>query len=338
MKSKLNSILLLSVIFSGVLSVSCQKEQITSKRNEIPANDLKIANMIKNFKTRGESGFKSTTEMTVDSAIWFIGASANFTYGNASHKSERTWSDSIFITLPVNNGKISEGVVFNKYEAAIDSLREIYQGRNEENKQLLSVGITTHSVSTNELVCKVTGTFAYGFPTTSFCNFNNADSYCFWYYWQYQAICDGNTGYSEVTDAAEETQKYIMRCKAVPAGNYWYENQITKYVPDPSAYPIDPTVAPGNYRYAHMYWNSSQYPNFNGCIPPDDLNFYLSKTKELINTDTTQGGLRLPGYSLIDIDIRGFIESNNSYTIYKHKADIKYGILHLSIDPPQSLE
>ncbi len=288
--------------------------------------------MIKNFKAKGESGLKSTAEMTIDSAIWYIGATANFTYGDASRETEKTWIDSVFISLPVNNGKISEGEVFNKYEQVIDSLRTIYQSKNEENKQLLAVAIETHSLNATSLICKVTGIFAVGIlPTNRPCTFNDIDSYCFWYLWQNHAICAGpNTSSTIITDAAEETEKRIMWCKGVPYGNYWYEPIITVRINEPTLYPVLPNAAKSNYRYAKLYWNSSQYPNMNGCIPPADLNFYLTKTKELINNETTLGGLRPAGYSLIDIDMWGISFLENGYTIYQHQANVRYGVLHVS--------
>lgn len=341
MKIRFNSILLLAIILSGILIVSCKKEQSPNVQNEIPANDLRLANMIKNFKAKGESGLKSTAEMSVDSAIWYIGATANFTYGDASHETERTWTDSIFITLPITNGKISEGEVFNKYEQVIDSLKTIYQSKNEENKQLLAVAVETHSLNATSLVCKITGIFAAGIlPTNRPCTFNDIDSYCFWYLWQNHAICAGpNTASTVVTDAAEETQKRIMWCKGVPAGNYWYEPIITVPIYDPTLYPVIPNATKSNYRYAKLYWNSSQYnnPDINGCIPPADLNFYLTKTKELINTETTQGGLRQPGYSLIDIDLWGISKIENGYTIYQHQANVRYGVLHVNPEEPLPL-
>ena len=75
----------------------------------------------------------------------------------------------------------------------------------------------------------------------------------------------------------------------------------------------------------------------NGCIPPDDLNFYLAKTKELINNETTIGGLRPTGYSLIDIDMWGETHIEQGFTIYQHQALVRYGILHFGINPPSSL-
>ena len=339
MKIKINPILLFVFVVSIIATTSCKKEQRTNTTEVISGNDLKLATMIENFKAKGESEFKSAAEMSIDSSLWYIGATANYTYGDPSHETDRTWTDSIFITLPVTNGKISEGEVYNKYEAVIDSLRTKYHAKNEENKQLLAVAIETHSLSATSLVCKVTGVFAYGWlPNNIPCTFNDIDSYCFWYLWQNHAICGGpNTASTTVTDAAEETQKRIMLCKGVPVGNYWYDPIVTVPIPDPTQYPVILGSSKSNNKYAKLYWNSSQYPNINGCIHPADLNFYLTQTKDLINTETTQGGLRPPGYSLIDIDMWGESHFSYGFTIYQHQANVRYGVLHLSIKPPESL-
>jgi len=341
MKTQFNFTFLLIILFAVSIIASCKKEQQANSPQNIPASDLKLATMLNSFKERGKSHLKSTAEMTIDSAIWYIGATANYTYGDASRETERTWTDSIFITLPITNGKISEGEVFNKYEQVIDSLRTIYQSKNEENKQLLAVAIETHSLNAASLVCKVTGIFAAGIlPTNRPCTFNDVDSYCFWYLWQNHAICAGpNTTSTVVTDAAEETEKRIMWCKGVPYGNYWYESIITISINDPTLYPVIPNVTKSNYRYAKLFWNSSQYnnPDINGCIPPADLSFYLAQTKQLINTETSVGGLRPAGYSLIDIDMWGLI-LQGTYTEYIHRATVRYGILHFSNDPRNSLD
>jgi len=341
MKIKFNSILLLAIILTGILSVSCKKEQSPNDQNEIPANDIRLANMIKNFKAKGESGLKTTAEMTIDSAIWYIGATTNFTYGDGSRETEKTWTDSIFISLPVSNGKISESEVFSKYQIVIDSLSSIYQAKIEENKQLLAITIQTHSLSTSALVCKVTGVFAYGYPVVPI-TFNSIDSWSFCKDYNNGGICDGsNYGTHPESDAAIETQKRIMYSKAVPAGNYWYEplpnNEGIIKIEDPTQYPIPtvPQAPPNNYHYAYLYWNSSQFhnPDINGCIPPVDLNFYLVKTKELIYNDTQHNGIRPVGSSFINITMWGDLIEMSQYQIYTHKAVVNYGILHVSPFP-----
>ena len=242
----------------------------------------------------------------------------------------------------MNNGKITESEVFNKYETVIQSLREKYQTLNEENKQLIAVTITTHSLSTTSLVCKVTSIFAFGFPTIP-TTFNPVDSWFFWKEIQ-GGICAGGINNSTTlqSDAAEETEKRIRYSHAVPCGNYWYESKTIVPIDDPTLYKIDPTNnTPGNHRYCYLYWNSSQYPDFNGCINPSDLNFYLSKTKELIYNDTDNNGIRPVGSSFIDIDMNGYSYTKQVQpfeTINEHQAKVYYGILHWNPNPPTPLD
>jgi hypothetical protein len=339
MQIKFNSILL-SIILSGILIVSCKKEQSPIDQNEIPANDLRLANMIKSFRAKGESGLKSTSEMSIDSAIWYISATANYTYGDPSYETERTWSESIFITLPVTNGKITEAEVYDKYEQIIDSLRLIYQKITDSNKQLIAVSVQAHDLNENSLECKVTGIFSSGQPIGVQCSFNDIDYWSFSKYWGNGGICGGiNQGTHPESDAAKEIQKRIKYCTPVPAGNHWYESPYNEVIDDPSLYPIIPNSDKTNFHYAYMYWNSSQYhnPDIEGCLSPSDLNFYLTKTKEWINSYTTVGGLRQPGYNYIDIEIEGEEKFVGGYTIYKHKAKVYYGILHFGVNPPEEL-
>ena len=104
-------------------------------------------------------------------------------------------------------------------------------------------------------------------------------------------------------------------------------------------HPIDPNVDPHNYGYSYLYWNSSQYPGFDGCISPQYLNFYLTKTKEYIYNDENNGGIRPVGNGLIDIDLWGMegIDYGNN-TLYFHQARVYYGILRLRPDPRAILD
>jgi hypothetical protein len=338
----LKNLLLLIILSAFSLLISCtkEKEQTKTSNDQIQVSDLKLSSMIKSFKARGESGLKNGYEMTIDSAKWYIGTATNYTYGDATRETEQTWADSCFVTIPVVNGKIPEYEVYVKYEEVIDNLRTIYQNKNEENKQLLSVSVIIHSIQAESLIFKVTGVFAYGGPIQVPCVFNDIDSWSYWKQYGNGGICGGiNWGTHPESDAAEETEKRIMACKGVPQGNYYYEElpfpESPKYITDPLVHPIF-NGDPNNYRYSHLYWNSNQYPNPNGCIPPGDLNFYLTKTKELIYSDKN-GGIRPVGSSLISIDMYGHEDNDQGFTIYEHNAIVRYGIIRFNPDPKQPL-
>lgn len=301
------------------------------------SSDTKVTNLIKNFKNSLNSGIRSDDSVRLDSAIWYLSATANYTYGDASFETEKTWTDEWDFTLNVSNNKISLSEIFNQYNDLIDELRQHYQNKDEVIKQLISISVKTTNVNETNVFCRASALFGFGGPTPISCSFDNSTSYSFWYYHHYNALCEGQS--TILTDAAEETQKRIMMCKGVPTGNYYYEEIPPIKIDDPTLYPISPNIPKNNYHYAHLYWNSSEYSNFNSCLIPEDLNFYLNATKNLIYTEENlfHTGIRPVGTSLIGIDMYGAIEELGSYTIYKHKAIVRYGYLRFRPDPKEFL-
>lgn len=333
------------LIFSCML-ISCSKEEQGKDNSLIPANDLKLARMIQHFKARGESHLKSGEEMSVDSALWYLSSAVNFTYGDGSRDFTEFWNDSSYLTIPINSGKISESEIYNKYIELVDNLKSQYQVSSKENKQLISVTVSTQSITTSQIQCLVVATFAYG-PIGITTTFNDIDSWSFWRYWAGAVgICGGpNYGQHPESDAAKEMQKRIMAVQAALPPNGWIEteslpNQGVVNITDPTMYKF--TNELHNHGCAPMYWNSNQYPDFCGCISPGsdpgELNFYLQKTKELLNTDTENNGPRFVGSSFIFVVMEGGIVDNGNFIIYKHKATIQYGIIHFSGGGPISLE
>lgn len=293
--------------------------------------------MIGSFKTRGESNFKSGEVVDIEEALWYIATTTNYTYSDLSAENEKTWVDTCLINIALTNNKVSLTEVYAKYELLIENLRAFYGAKNEENKQFLTVSIEPVSREGNNLLCKARAVFTYSPITGGYFNFDNSTSYSFWYYWQYNATCDIQSPL--VTDAANETQIRIMRSKGTLPIYYYYEPVASIPIDNPLDYPIDSSAPnPHNNRFSHLYWNSSQYPNFNGCIPPDDLNFYLIKTKELINNEVGNGGIRPAGTGMIDIYMNGIIKTVNANSIFCHQATVNYGILRQRPDPRYNLE
>lgn len=338
MKTKLTISLLVVALAIGFLT-SCKKDQ--EKINPTPAivSDAEIANKIREFKNIGASNLKSSGEITIEEALWYIATTANYTYSDLTAENEKTWVDTCLINISLSGAKVSLTEVYAKYELMVDHLRTFYTARSEENKQFLTLSLEPVTMDDNYLVCKARAVFTYSpVPGGGLCVFNNSTSYSFSYDWLNNATC--YTPSTDETDAAEEIQKRIMRCKGVLPGNYFYEPTITVSINDPLEYPIPlGTGTPHNYGYSYLYWNSNQYPGFDGCISPDYLNFYLTKTKELIYNDTDNGGIRPDGNGLIDIDLWGNDGiDDDGYILYFHQARVNYGILRLRPDPRDILD
>lgn len=331
-------LLLALTIVAGAFN-GCKKDQDRTGQAKTGLNDNEVAEKIRNFRNQGTTGFKSSEEVDIEEALWYLATTANYTYSDLSAENEKTWADEYLINISLSNTKVSLTEVYARYEQLVDNLRTSYAARNEENKQFLTVSLEPVSMDNDNLICRARAVFTYSpVPGGGLCVFNNSTSYSFSYDWLNNATC--YTPSTDETDAAEEIQKRIMRCKGVLPGNYFYEPTITVSINDPLEYPIPlGTGTPHNYGYSYLYWNSNQYPGFDGCISPDYLNFYLTKTKELIYNDTDNGGIRPDGNGLIDIDLWGNDGIDvDGYILYFHQARVNYGILRLRPDPRDILD
>lgn len=317
-----------------LLITGCKKDDHSSIQNPggIPAADLKLSRMIEAFRSKEVTHLKSGEEMCVDSAIWYLNVTANYTYGSASYETEKVAKNVATITLPVTNNKVLLSAVYSKYEEMIDSIREYYRNIPSTEKQLISVTVETDTVLQDAIVLAVTSTVGTGI-IEHLCDFNEVDS---WIWWNTGTggICAGpNYGQGQGSDAAEQMQNKIMICRTMPGGNYWYETLPIHHV---YAWEYsNPNWGGTNYNYYRyrMFWSSSQYPNHHGCLSPEECNFYLAGTKWIIYTAESAGGERPDEATFISVDVQGSAFFYD-YTDYFHQMNIEYGILHIAPNPP----
>lgn len=156
-------------------------------------------------------------------------------------------------------------------------------------------------------------------------------------------ICSGpNIGSYPDRDLATEIQRKIMNCKGVPIGNVYYSPTTERDIigvewPDPDYTGGFQYI---NYRSHYVYYNLEGYPGYQDCVPPADCNYYLNGTKHVIYTseNATNHGLRPDGYVFILLsDFHGEVFlSVPGETM--HMGVVQYGVLHISPNPPESLD
>lgn len=321
-----------------LLITGCKKDDHSSIQNPggIPAADLKLSRMIEAFRSKEVTHLKSGEEMCVDSAIWYLNVTANYTYGSASYETEKVAKNVATITLPVTNNKVLLSAVYSKYEEMIDSIREFYRDIPSTEKQLISVTVETDTVLQDAIVLAVTSTVGTGI-VQHLCDFNEVDS---WIWWNQGGggICAGpNYGQGSGSDAAEQMQNKIMICRTAPGGNYWYEMLPSHYV-DPWAYPNPNWGGTPNYYQYLLFHSYSANPNHHGCLTPEECNFYLAKAKWIIYNAESAGGERPDDASFVSVDVNGNVIFDLNTSTYIHWMEIDYGILHVSPNPPVPID
>nr|NQU90325.1 hypothetical protein [Bacteroidota bacterium] len=264
----------------------------------------------------------------VDSAIWYMEAASNQTYGDASTPFVDYAIDSCKITIPASNGTIQYNDLLIAYDQMIDSLSAKYNLIPYENKHLVMNDVVLESEETGTVTLGVIAGFgAEGEAPASF--FNDP-----WWYGFLQGKCDNTcTG----SDAAEEIEDKIHARKGTLPPNSYYLDIDSVYVEGCDfVNPNDPFRWDNMYDYL-MFFNIEDgiTPNVHSCVSIDEMSFYLFGTEDVIYTYEPDGA-RPQGKSFISVNLWGDMTVNTA-TYRMHRAWVSYGVLHLNSEPPSGL-
>jgi hypothetical protein len=350
------NILKLIIFIAGlgvIFTPGCKKNEKSAPgeiQTQPPAQnlkDMKLARMFTAFKHKGSQKLKDAGTMTIDSAIWYLEGTVNFTYGKASQQTAKLVIDSAFITLALDtipgDSTIALTEVWNQYSVMVDSIVANYQQIAGGQAQLMSVQVQRSQLTNTQLICKVTSIFSPGIPEPpGVCNFNDVDYWIWWNWTGTGGICNGpHNGQGNGLDAAQLIDQKIMTCMAIPYGNFYWTGQVSVDL-EPGNYP-NPNWGGVDHNYEEflMYLNDNYYPyDFHGCLSPTECNFYLNGTQWVATVAASQGGARPDNLSFISIAIYGdelndFPNQGNSE--YLHHGPAYYGTLHWNPNPPLPL-
>ena len=91
--------------------------------------DVVVYNKIMTFKKKVDyikknPEYKSGETVTVDSAVWYLDATVNFTYTFAFESFDDFYTDSVFVEVPVAAGEINMNDLSDAWFEMVDKIRE----------------------------------------------------------------------------------------------------------------------------------------------------------------------------------------------------------------------
>lgn len=122
---------------------ACSKESSKLNEHVSAIEEPDVSLLVQNFTQRMHEhktgiSLKSEESISIDSAIWYIDATLNFTYANGNHPFARLHWDTVFIQMDVlNSFEAMYQQVFESYDASLDGLAERYHAITGENKQFM---------------------------------------------------------------------------------------------------------------------------------------------------------------------------------------------------------
>lgn len=169
----ITTILAALLISGAAIFYSCSKQESSEPLSggaqpDISSTEQLIVSQIESFKQKvayihEHPNFKSGESMIVDSAIWYIGATINYTYSNAGYPFAKLHRDTSYFELELHNTyEATIEKVVESYDASLSKLSQSYYGIAEEDKKFITatVGATGNTLNGNaELrIITITGT------------------------------------------------------------------------------------------------------------------------------------------------------------------------------------
>nr|NQU89088.1 hypothetical protein [Bacteroidota bacterium] len=343
---------IIALIAGVVVMNSCSKQELAdhtltvSKEVIMTGEDLSFQNNLVRFREKVEyikehPGFKSGEVMHVDSAVWYLEATINYSYGHPDRKCNEiyNYADSVYLDISTT-GEVTLDDVVLVHDLIISMISDFYYSVDEDQKEFILTDISIAETQSGQTKISFTASVGsewnnYLFP------FDETD---YWYYGQGMGKC-GPYGGGIDEDAASKIfdllpfyqpiydpgPGYIVVYSDVETIDSYYEFNLNpllfRNADDPE--PVD------NWLDYYMFYASSEYGDGNldeneECLDTLEMNFYFNGVQTLIyNKFPTI--TEPPDKAFIQCsNLEGMLYPSDEYSgVILHEGNFEYGIRHI---------
>lgn len=283
------------------IAVACNKERTVALNENDAALVSKEDDMnayLKQFKERMQSASRGDETLSMEDACWHLEAVLNYTYGDLGYQTTDIQCDTFYYELTTNGNGVTLSRLNEAFMALSNNVETAYSKSNLSNKTILAIQtkFENESKDGNVVVQSVLSVRGYTpikmwFDSTDYWSdyYNEEGHYGSGKCGPYSGQCM-NSGAPKELGRLSNLRIPMVACD---------DNRFRTYVTDVeeiwlnSDENIDFMMdenSPCGYK---IYWNCS-FPwspshNPSHCIPPDDMNYYLSKFTEIMDHYTPNG-------------------------------------------------
>jgi hypothetical protein len=249
-----------------IIFTSCKKDSInTEPVNEPPRN---VERLILDFKDKLDATLKEGTTYAADSAVWYVEALLNYSYGNASVQCRDFTVNIAEITL---NTTGSEGFTLEQLLTVFTYLEDDVLTNQPENTNIYAIDVYTYPENGQTVFAART---AYATPITPQYK-ASLDTAGYWYWGAGQGMCGPDSGLYIGMDATDIIEDII---NSTVSGNDYFTDLESLYAGYYSYY-IDP-----NFPFEDFYLfptrifaaHGPAIPMLQFCISPELIAYYCS--------------------------------------------------------------
>jgi len=323
---------------------ACKKDMKTNPVNSTEganwtAEDLKIQNTILNFQNKIKNNtYKSGEDLGIDSAIWYMEALMNYNYSTPDSSFVNLTIDTTFeFEIIVNNDMVSYNDITDAAFAMEEHIVNFLNQMPADIKFMIAADVNIKDNDYKDGTRTVTIITAYGSEyidnPSAYPPFGEND---YWWYGFNGGGCESNS--ATTSDAAEKIQYRINHPQVIiPDPTTTYIVNLTPVPIEAWNYINDDDVAGPSGEITdnwldYMMYHESDYVNLlqlDGCLEPEEMNFYLQGTLDVIQIELENIQQTNPDDILefVYLSLNGEMISGgeNSATTYLHMGSITFG-------------
>ena len=268
MKKKLIAICVISIF----VITACKKDDVGNVNNTQQTDSKKIEALILDFKDKLNNNLKDGTTYMADSAVWYVEALLNYTYGYATALGCTFQTDSAAINVNVNG---ANGYTLIQLNDVYEYLEEQATENIPDDHYIFCIDVSLEVNGSQSTFSGASGYAKQFLPSYK----STADTSGYWYWGDDLGMCGPDSGLYVGTDATD-----IIEASVNATAEYDYLTNLVGYsvyypedYQDPNFPFTDQYLLP--YRY-FVYYDSTG-PNMDFCLSPSHMSYYSGNSGAL---------------------------------------------------------
>jgi len=323
---------------------SCNKErQIDSKTIDNAfwsEEDLKVQNTILKFEDKIKNNrFKNGESMELDSVLWNIENLFNYNYSISDSSFQKLTIDSSFsLDISVNNNNMVDFTEISEVVYSFEAHLLAFLDQITDNEKFViasDIALIENNFKSNVKTIQATIWYGSAYLPNSPC-FPPFEDNEYWMWGLDFGGCGQNSATS--SDAAKKLDYKLNhpRCYIQDNTNTFIGSTVTVSMYDPRIeyINVDDDYPNDGWLDYYGYWKDVSNLTTEGCMNPEEMNFYLQGALHIIETELQKIHDNNPGESwkFLAIDVNGELIPGGTTTIF-HGMDIIYGKREAYINP-----
>jgi len=255
----------ITIFALAIFVLSACKKENTGEINAPPMNtSQKTEALILAFKDKLDNNLKDGTTYAADSAVWYVEALLNYSYGYATALGCTFETDSVGTTV---NSSGSNGYTLSQLNDVYEYIEEEATENIPDDHYIFCIDV---SLAVNGSQTTFSGVTGYARPLPEFKSTDDDDP-GYWYWGYALGMCGPDVGNNIGTDAGD-----IIEGLVNATAEYDYFTNIENTTTSPSSYPYSSFPFHDDYlAEARLFsYCDTTGPNDDFCLSPDHISFY----------------------------------------------------------------